>query len=62
MKVILIDDEKAMHLIMKRMLAKTSVEVEITGSFTETETAFSYLMNHDVDLVFLDISMPRKLG
>ncbi|MGO4350224.1 response regulator [Paenibacillus sp. MCAF9] len=62
MKVILIDDEKAMHLIMKRMLAKTSVEVEIAGSFTETETAFSYLMNHDVDLVFLDISMPRETG
>lgn len=62
MKVILIDDEKAMHLIMKRMLAKTSVKVEIAGSFTETETAFSYLMNHDVDLVFLDISMPRETG
>jgi len=62
LKVILIDDEKAMHLIMKRMLAKTSVEVEIAGSFTETETAFSYLMNHDVDLVFLDISMPRETG
>lgn len=62
MKVILIDDEKAMHLIMKRMLAKTSVEVEIAGSFAETETAFSYLMNHDVDLVFLDISMPRETG
>ncbi|MGG1634300.1 response regulator [Paenibacillus sp. NRS-1760] len=62
MKVILIDDEKAMHLIMKRMLAKTSVKVEIAGSFTETETAFFYLMNHDVDLVFLDISMPRETG
>ncbi|OBZ10278.1 response regulator [Bacillus sp. FJAT-26390] len=62
MKVILIDDEKAMHLIMKRMLAKTSAEVEIAGSFTETETAFFYLMNHDVDLVFLDISMPRETG
>ncbi|WP_256759248.1 response regulator [Cohnella sp. WQ 127256] len=61
MKVIIIDDEKAMHLIMNRMLAKAS-DVEIVGRFFETETAFSYLMNHEVDLVFVDISMPRESG
>lgn len=60
MKVIIIDDEKAMHLIMKRMLAK--VDVEIVGSFLETATAFSYLTNHEVDLAFVDISMPRENG
>ncbi|MCL6602117.1 MAG: response regulator [Paenibacillus sp.] len=61
MKVVLIDDEKAMHLIMKRMLAKLS-EVEIVGVFKETAAAFAYLVNHDVDLVFVDISMPRETG
>jgi two-component system LytT family response regulator len=35
MKVIIIDDEKAMHLIMSRMLAKVD-DVEIVGSFHET--------------------------
>jgi two-component system LytT family response regulator len=61
MKVILIDDEKAMHLIMKRILAKVD-DVEIVGSFLNTATAYSYLINHDVDLVFMDISMPKENG
>ncbi|MFX3631737.1 MAG: response regulator [Candidatus Pristimantibacillus sp.] len=61
MKVIIIDDEKAMHLIMKRMLGKVD-KVEIVGSFKETSTAYSYVMNHDVDLIFVDINMPRESG
>lgn len=61
MKVVIIDDEKAMHLIMKRMLGKVN-EVEIVGSFQETSTAYSYLTNHDVDLIFMDISMPKESG
>lgn len=61
MRVVLIDDEKAMHLIMKRMLAKIN-DVEIVGSFLETKTAFSFLMSHRVDLVFVDISMFNESG
>lgn len=61
MRVVIIDDEKAMHLIMKRMLGKVA-EVEIVGSFKETATAYSYLMNYDVDLIFMDINMPRESG
>lgn len=61
MKVVLIDDEKAMHLIMKRMLAKMN-DIEIVGSFQETNTAFSYLMSNRVDLIFVDISMFSENG
>jgi two-component system LytT family response regulator len=61
LKVIIIDDEKAMHLIMRRMLAKVA-QIEIVGSFQETTAAFTYLVNHDVDLIFLDISMPGENG
>lgn len=61
MKVIIIDDEKAMHFIMNRMLAKVG-NIEIVECFFETASAFSYLMNHEVDLVFVDISMPRENG
>jgi two-component system LytT family response regulator len=60
-KVVIIDDEKAMHLIMRRMLAKIA-DVELVGIFHETAEAFSYLMKQDVDLVFVDISMPRENG
>jgi DNA-binding NarL/FixJ family response regulator len=61
MKVVLIDDEKAMHLIMKRMLAKIE-NVEIVGSFQETETAFFFLMSHRVDMIFVDINMFSESG
>jgi two-component system LytT family response regulator len=61
LKVVIIDDEKAIHFIMKRMLAKVN-EIEIVGSFQETATAYSYLVNHEVDLIFLDIRMPRENG
>lgn len=61
MKVIIIDDEKGMHIIMKRMLGKVN-EVEIVGSFQETSTAYSFLTNQDVDLIFMDINMPRESG
>jgi two-component system LytT family response regulator len=62
MKVVIIDDEKAMHFIMKRMLGKVA-EIEIVGSFMETTAAYSYVTKHDdVDLVFVDISMPRENG
>ncbi|WP_277584246.1 response regulator [Psychrobacillus antarcticus] len=61
MKVVIIDDERAMHLIMKRMLGKIP-DVEIVGYFQDTSTAFSFLMDQDVDVIFLDISMPKESG
>ncbi|NQX61691.1 response regulator transcription factor [Paenibacillus qinlingensis] len=61
MKVILIDDEKAMHLIMKRMLAKMS-DIEVVGCFLNAKEAYAYLTTHEVDMVFVDISMPRENG
>lgn len=61
MKIVIIDDEKAMHLIMRRMISKVE-EVEIMGCFQDTSTAYSYLINHDVDLIFMDINMPRESG
>jgi len=60
-KVIIIDDEKAMHFIMKRMLAKHD-EIEIVGCFQDTTSAFSFLMSNRVDLVFADINMSRENG
>ncbi|GGH82597.1 DNA-binding NarL/FixJ family response regulator [Pullulanibacillus pueri] len=61
MKVVTIDDEKAMHLIMKRMIAEID-NVDIVGSFQRTSEAFSFLQNNLVDLVFVDINIPRENG
>lgn len=61
MKVIIIDDEKAMHLIMRKMLGKIP-DLEIVGMFHETASAFSFIETHAVDLAFVDISMPKENG
>lgn len=61
MKVIIIDDEKAMHLIMKRMLAKMS-DIEVVGCFSAAKEAYEYLITYEVDMIFVDISMPRENG
>lgn len=61
MKVVIIDDEKAMHLIMKRIIGKID-KVKIVGSFLETCTAFSFIQNNEVDMAFIDISMPKESG
>jgi two-component system LytT family response regulator len=61
MKVVLIDDEKAMHLIMKRMLNKIA-GIEVVGTFLNTTAAEDYLNNHDADIVFMDIHMPQESG
>lgn len=61
MKVIIIDDEKAMHLIMRKFLEKIP-EVEIIGSFHDTDSASLFLKDHAAQLAFVDISMPNESG
>jgi two-component system LytT family response regulator len=61
MKVIIIDDEKAMHLIMRKFLEKIP-DIQIIGSFQDTESASLFLNNQPADLAFVDISMPNESG
>lgn len=61
MKVVIIDDQKAIHYILKQMLSKIP-EVEIVASFYRTSEAHVYLSNHPVDLLFIDIQMPEEDG
>lgn len=62
MKVILIDDEPVMHLIMRKMIGKFP-ELSIEGTFTDTHSADDFLQGHaDVELAFVDISMPGDSG
>lgn len=62
MKVILIDDEPVMHLIMRKMLVKYA-ELKVTGTFVNTDAAAAFLSeNPDVELAFVDISMPGDSG
>jgi two-component SAPR family response regulator len=62
MKVILVDDEPTMHLILRKMLVKLP-GVQVAGAFTDTRAATSFLQdNTDVGLVFVDLSMPGESG
>ncbi len=62
MKVILIDDEPVMHLIMRNMLLKIP-GVQVAGAFADTRSATVYLEDHpDIGMAFVDISMPGESG
>ncbi|KQO18663.1 response regulator [Paenibacillus sp. Leaf72] len=62
MKVILIDDEPVMHLIMRKMLAKYA-ELQVVGAFVNMHAAGDFLAeNTDVELAFVDISVPGDSG
>jgi two-component system LytT family response regulator len=61
MKVIIIDDEKAMHLIMSKILDKLP-DIEIVGFFQDTSSASLFIDEHVVHLAFVDISMPQETG
>ncbi|NEW08336.1 response regulator [Paenibacillus sp. SYP-B3998] len=62
MKVILVDDEPMMHLILSEMLIKLP-GVHVAGAFTDTKSAASFLKeNTDIVLAFVDLSMPGESG
>ncbi|MBB6673768.1 response regulator [Cohnella nanjingensis] len=62
MKVILVDDEPTMHLILRKMLAKLP-GVQVAGAFTDTKSAAMFLReNDDIGLALVDISMPGESG
>ncbi|RED58586.1 response regulator [Cohnella lupini] len=62
MKIVLIDDDPVMHLIMRKMLVKLP-EVQVAGAFADTQSATEFLANNaDIELAFVDISMPGESG
>ncbi|MFD0669894.1 response regulator [Cohnella sp. GCM10027633] len=62
MKVILVDDDPPMHLILSTMLRKLP-EVQVVGAFTDTKSAASFLQEHsDIGLALVDISMKGENG
>ncbi|OAS19000.1 response regulator [Paenibacillus oryzisoli] len=62
MKVILVDDDTTMHLILNKMLRKLP-EVHVVGTFTDTKSAAAFLHAHtDIGLAFVDIAMKGENG
>lgn len=61
MKVLLVDDDQAILLILAKMLRKIEY-IEIVGSYHTTEDAYNHLIKESVDILFVDINMPRENG
>lgn len=60
-KTLIIDDEIKAIQRMERIVSKKAY-IELKGTFTSPEDAFEYIKRHDVNLIFLDIEMPKMSG
>lgn len=61
MKCIIVDDEPLAIEILEAYVAKVE-QLELAGTFRNAVSAFTFLQQHSVDLIFLDIQMPKLSG
>ncbi len=61
MKCIVIDDDKLIHIQIKKFAEKIK-DCQVVGTFTSAEEALQDIDVNDVDLIFLDIEMPGMSG
>lgn len=61
LRAFVVDDEIGAMRRMARLLRETN-EVEVVGTATEPEEALVEIPEHDVDVLFLDVEMPRMDG
>jgi two-component system, LytTR family, response regulator len=59
---VIIDDERYLREAMERMLIKHCPEIAVAGSAASAEEGRELLKTHQVDIIFLDISMPKEDG
>lgn len=62
MKGYLIDDEQAPRLILKHLLQRLEPKVEIVGEASSLEEGVEELKSKAIDVLFLDIEMPKYKG
>ena len=60
-KCLVVDDEPLAREIMKQNIAGVDA-LELAGSCTNAVEAISFLKDHQVDLIFLNIQMPQLVG
>jgi DNA-binding LytR/AlgR family response regulator len=61
MKCIIVDDEPLAIEILEAYVGKID-QLEIAGTFRNAVSAFTFLQSNTVDLIFLDIQMPKLTG
>ena len=60
-KCLIVDDEAPAHLVLQAHIARTE-QLEVVGDAYDGQEALDFLRNNQVDIVFLDIEMPRLTG
>lgn len=60
-KCLIVDDEAPAHLVLQAHIAR-SEELEVIGDVYDGQEALEFLRNNRVDILFLDIEMPRLTG
>lgn len=61
MKCIIVDDEPLAIEILESYVARIE-ELELVGTFRNAVAAFTFVQQNHVDLIFLDIEMPKLSG
>ena len=59
---VIIDDERASRLLLKSKLEKLFPQIDIVGMADSAASGRELLARNNVDLLFLDISMPNETG
>lgn len=60
-RCLIIEDQLPAQRILQRYIGEVP-ELELLGSYTDPLTALAYLREHEVDLLFLDIHLPKLSG
>lgn len=61
-KILLVDDEPLEREVLRRILAKKSEQYTVVGELDNGQDAVDYVKKHPVDIVIMDIKMPKMTG
>lgn len=62
LNAVIIDDEELGRKNLNLLLDKFCPTIQVVQLFDDTINAYNYLVNNEIDIVFLDISMPKMNG
>lgn len=60
-KTVIVDDEALALKSIERM-CKNTESIQLLGSFNDSTEALKFIQSNEVDLIFLDIEMPKLTG
>ena len=62
LKTILVDDEPSARMLLRNLIEEHCPMLEVIDTADSVQNAVKLILNHKIDLVFLDIEMPNENG